>query len=245
MKRDIILEKNKPYHIIARAVEGRSIFTRKDELDRFIVQMYIANFGNPFHMKRKDVAVGSDALLFGKEIPSFLPTQNKTPLVRCFSFALVGNHYHFGLVGCFDNAISKYMQRLNTGFAKYFNLKHKRTGSLFGTRFRAVAVTDPRQLSVLINYINIKNVLDVCRPHWSDIDALLMGREKALRFVHDYPYSSFATVFLERNSHLIDQNILRDISEGAFPAQSHHSQESIFDVIRSKGVTLDIPTPLE
>lgn len=137
------------------------------------------------------------------------------------------------------------MQRLNTGFAKYFNLKHKRTGSLFETRFRAVAVTDPRQLAALIDYINIKNVLDVYRPHWSDMNGLSIDREKALRFLREYPYSSFASVFLGGSSHLIDQKILQNISEGAFPTQVPNLQELVLDVIHRRGVVLNIPIPLE
>mgnify|MGYP001569427272 CR=1 FL=1 len=243
MKRDLTLEKGKPYHIIVRAVEGRTIFPKQEELNRFLVQMYVANYGTPVHLTRRDVTQASKALISGKEIPSFLPAKKDNCLVRIFSFVFVGNHYHLGLVGRFDNAISQYMQRLNTGFAKYFNIKHKRTGSLFGTRFGVVAVTNPRQLAALVDYVNIKNVLDVYRPHWAEAEILPI--KKAMKFLYEYPFSSFADVFLTRKCHLVDKDLLQDISEGSFPVHGTNLLERVEDVIRRRGIALSLPAPLE
>lgn len=234
MKRDIILEKGKPYHIIARAVEGRTIFPHQEELNRFIVQMYAANYGTPPHMERSGVAKASEALLYGKELPLFLSVEKREPLVQMFSFVLVGNHYHLGLVGRFDNAISKYMQRLNTGFAKYFNIKHHRTGSLFETRFRAVSIESQRQLAVLLRYINIKNVLDVYQPGWHNYKSISFSHSN--KFLLEYPFSSLPEMFALRRSYLIDSDLIEQISAGYYPKKKRELRGELRDVVRQRGV---------
>jgi len=190
MKKPLLLEKDRPYHIVARAVEKRTIFRTETERARFLVQMYAANIGIPgMNLQRQNIRTACDAILQGQSVSPLVIKQQHDPLVAFFSFSLVGNHYHFGLIGYFDGAISKYLQKLNTGFAKFFNIKHKRTGSLFETRFRAVPIEDQRQLAVLVRYINIKNVLDVYDPRWIEKESI--EKRAAQQFIHAYPYSSF------------------------------------------------------
>lgn len=201
-QRDSIPGKGKAYHIIVRAIEGKSIFRASEELDRFIVQMYAANIGRPgINLTKRNVKESCRAILEGKEISASLVSREHDPLVTLFSFALVGNHYHLGLLGHEDGAISKYLQKLNIGFAKYFNMKHQRRGSLFETRFHAVALEGTRQLVALIRYINIKNVIDVYKPNWKEKG--IASPKEALHFARSYPYSSFPDLFGSRSSKLI------------------------------------------
>src|SRR3989344_4040714 len=202
MQRDSILEKEKAYHITVRAIEGKSIFRVSEELDRFIVQMYAANIGRPgINLTKRNVKEACHDILEGKEVSMSLVSREHDPLVTLFSFALVGNHYHMGLMGHEDGAISKYLQKLNIGFVKYFNMKHQRRGSLFETRFHAVALESARQLVALIRYINIKNVIDVYQPKWKENG--IASSSEALRFVRSYPYSSFPDLFGNRSSKLL------------------------------------------
>lgn len=236
-KRDLILEKDKPYHIVVRAVERRTIFPSEEERARFAVQMYAANVGIPGSLNRQNVKAASEALLRGQAISSTIVAQQHDPLVTFFSFALVGNHYHFGLIGSFDGAISKYLQKLNIGFSKFFNLKHQRNGSLFDTRFKAIAVTDPIQLAVLVRYINIKNVLDVYQPKWHEKG--LRDISGAASFLAQYRYSSFPDLFLERSSYFIPRtnfDSLREILGDEFPPRSLHIENEIADLLATRGV---------
>lgn len=242
MKRDLILEKQKPYHIVVRAVERRTIFPSEEERARFAVQMYVANVGIPMNLNRQNVKAASEVLLRGQTISSSIVVQKHDPLVTFFSFALVGNHYHFGLIGSFDNAISKYLQKLNIGFSKFFNLKHRRIGSLFDTRFKAIAVTNPRQLAVLVRYINIKNVLDVYQPKWQEKG--LHDVSGAARFLTQYRYSSFPDLFLERSSHFIPRtnlDSLREILGDEFLPRSIHIENEIVDLVKTRGVRETLP----
>ena len=201
-QRESTLGKGKAYHITVRAIEGKSIFRASEELNRFIVQMYAANIGRPgINLTKRNVEESCRFILEGKEISSSLVSREHDPLVTLFSFALVGNHYHIGLLGNGDGAVSKYLQKLNIGFAKYFNMKHQRRGSLFETRFHAVALEGTRQLVALIRYINIKNVVDVYQPNWKENG--ITSPKEALDFVRSYPYSSFPDLFGYRSSKLL------------------------------------------
>lgn len=238
MGRELILEKNKPYHIVVRAVEKRTIFLSEEERMRFMVQMYIANVGEPsVHLTRKGVKSANTAILQGEEVPRGIVEQQHDPLVHFFSFALVGNHYHFGLIGNFDNAISKYLHKLNTSFAKFFNFKHHRTGSLFERGIKVVSLTSERQIAVLLRYINIKNVLDVYQPRWQEKG--LGNVKEAVQFLKTYPYSSFPDLYLERSSHLIpktNHEVLKKVLGDGFSPYGTSIKEEVGDFLYSKGI---------
>lgn len=238
MKKPLLLEKERPYHIIVRTVEKRTIFSTEEERARFVVQMYAANIGRPgLNFQRREVQKAMRDILLGKELSNGIVEKEHDPLVTFFSFALVGNHYHFGLIGRFDGAISKYLQKLNTGFAKFFNLKHKRIGSLFQSRFQAVPIESEFHLATLIPYINIKNVVDVYDPHWAEKS--LIDQISVQRFIRAYSYSSFPDLFLGRSSLLLPQSsfpYLKEIlGENCIPNRDT-IDEYIGDVLNSRGV---------
>lgn len=190
-RKEILTEKIRPYHISGKAVGGKEIFVAKEDLARFVFQMYAANIGKPvINLYRKDIFQISNAILQGEEIPKGFVEKEHDPLVHLFSFALGQDRYHLGIVPAKKDGIPLYMQKLNLGFAKYYNLKNKRAGALFEGRFKAVSIVNPKQLASVVKYINIKKVLD----HQSQ-DTLLK-----------YPYSSFPDLFGTRTSHLLSQD---------------------------------------
>jgi len=128
--------------------------------------------------------------LQGEPIPKGFVQKEHDPLVHLFSFTLGKDRYHLGIVPAKKEGIPLYMQKLNLGFAKYYNLKNKRTGTLFEGRFKAAPIVNPKQLASVVKYINIKKVLD----HYNQ-DALF-----------EYPYSSFPDLFGTRTSHLLSQD---------------------------------------
>lgn len=194
----------RPYHVLSRAVEGRGIFESKEDCARFLFQMYAANVGSPApNLYRRNIQQAVEMLLEGKDTLENLVVPEHPPLVEFFSFVLARDHYHFGIVPAVKKGLSLYMQKLNLGFAKYFNAKYKRRGSLFETRFLAVPVRTPDQLVALVQHINIKNALDVYQPSWKEKG--IQSEESAMRFLHEYPYSSFSDIFGERKSFLISR----------------------------------------
>jgi putative transposase len=60
---------------------------------------------------------------------------------RCHAFCLMGNHYHL-VVETLRAHLSRGLQRLNGLYAQQFNIRHGRTGHLFGGRFHAWLLDD-------------------------------------------------------------------------------------------------------
>ncbi|TSC56712.1 MAG: hypothetical protein Greene071421_344 [Parcubacteria group bacterium Greene0714_21] len=173
----------RPYHILNKAVDQRPIFGLKEDCNRFIFQMYAANIGSPApNLQRLNIGEAAQKILRGEKLSDKFLIKSHDPLVEFFSFVLAKDHYHFGLVPLAGNGISRYMQKLNLAYAKYFNKKHERQGPLFETRFRAKAITTPAQLNALVKMINIQNILEI-------------AEDPSVYF-----YSSFPDVFSKRKS---------------------------------------------
>lgn len=218
-RKEDLTRKIRPYHIVGKAVEGKEIFDREEDRARFIFQLYAANIGKPvINLYRKNIFEVTQAILRGDPIPQGYVTQEHDPLVHLFSFALAKDRYHLGLVPVKQEGIPVFMQKLNLGFAKYYNLKNKRNGALFEGRFRAVPIINPMQLGDVVKYINIKKVID------------LLGQEVFL----EYPYSSFPDLYGTRTSHLLSEesraNLVKILGEEFFANQEDYT-DSIRDFL--------------
>jgi len=217
-RKEISFDKSLPYHIIIRAVEGREIFSKEEDCYRFIFQMHAANIGEPAHnLKLKDVIKAAKALLEGGEIPKDFVIIKHPPLVYIVSFNLVWDHNHFIFVPTVENAIPKCIQKLNTGFAMYYNLKHGHKGNLFTKPYKIVPIQTNFQLDAVLRYVNVKNSLDVYQPGWREKG--LKDEKGALEFLNNYQFSSFPDLFGKRNSkilaprEILEKHLGREITE--------------------------------
>ncbi|MEA3223609.1 MAG: transposase [Thermodesulfobacteriota bacterium] len=72
----------------------------------------------------------------------------------CYAWAFIPNHAHFlfrsGIAG-----ISTLMRRLLTGYAVYFNRRHKRHGQLFQNRFKSIICQEDIYFRELVRYIHL------------------------------------------------------------------------------------------
>ncbi len=101
------------------------------------------------------------------------------------------NHIHLAVKQLQEKGISKFMHKVCTSYAGYFNLKNERTGTLFQGRFKAVHVETDEQLICLSRYIHI-NAKDLLRPNptleklinypWSSLKYYLSNAEGSFDF---------------------------------------------------------------
>ncbi len=75
----------------------------------------------------------------------------------CFAWTLMPNHVHL-LLRTGERPLSEAMRRLNTGYARAFNLRNQRRGYLFQGRFRSILVEDDAHLRVVLRYIHLNPV---------------------------------------------------------------------------------------
>ena len=102
---------------------------------------------------------------------------------RCFGFALMSNHVHLvlrsGSVG-----LSRLMTRLNSGYARAFNLRHDRCGYVFQNRFKSRLIESDSELLGVVTY--------VCR---NPLEGGILGSIDELA---GWPWSSFSALVGER-----------------------------------------------
>ena len=102
----------------------------------------------------------------------------------CLAWALMSNHLHL-LLRPSQVKLSTFMQRLLTGHAVFFNLRHERSGHLFQNRYKSILCQEDEYLLQLVRYIHLNpfraNIVtdmeDLARYRWSG-HSVLMGKQE-------------------------------------------------------------------
>ena len=113
-----------------------------------------------------------------------LGTILKNTTTPCFAWALIPNHVHL-LLRTGLTPLSTVMRRLLTGYAVYFNRRHRRHGHLFQNRYKSILCQEDAYLKELVRYIHLnplraKLVADykqLSRYRFSG-HSILMGKDK-------------------------------------------------------------------
>jgi REP element-mobilizing transposase RayT len=71
-----------------------------------------------------------------------------------YAWALMGNHAHIFLRSG-PPGLSKYMKRLLTGYAVFYNRRHCRHGHLFQNRYKSIVVEEDAYFQELVRYIHL------------------------------------------------------------------------------------------
>ena len=125
--------------------------------------------------KRKIFEDDNDRYQFIKRLGHIL-TEAETPI---YAWALIPNHVHL-LLKTGLTPISTVMRRLLTGYAVYFNRRHRRYGHLFQNRYKSILCQEGPYFRELVRYI-----------HLNPLRAKLVENIKAL---DKYPYSGHSAV---------------------------------------------------
>ena len=149
--RKVTIATGEYYHIYNRGVEKRTIVEDVLDVDRFMQS--IAEFNTA-------VPIGSIYENRGNGVS----TKSEDRLVEFIAFCLNPNHFHFLLKQVAEKGIEQFMQRLGSGYTKYFNHRHKRVGSLFQGPFKAIHVENDDYLLHLSAYINLNNLVHKLGP---------------------------------------------------------------------------------
>jgi len=113
-----------------------------------------------------------------------------------YAFALLDNHVHM-LLKSGPAGLSTYMRRLLSGYAQYFNRRHKRVGHLFQNRYKSIICEEDAYFDKLVAYIHlnplraglVESLEQLAVYPWSG-HAVLMGRVR-----HDWMDSDYVLGF--------------------------------------------------
>lgn len=177
MVRKHFFEVDEWYHCFSRGVDKRTVFESKDDANRFLMILYLANGTEPIQ-------------LFNTNKPtldkSFREDRGK-PIVSIGAYCLMKNHYHLLIKEITEGGISAFMRKLGIAYTMYFNARNQRVGNLFVRPFRSRHVSDDGYFQRVLQYIHC-NPAELYEPGWK------RGHVKNIRMLEkrlvDYRYSS-------------------------------------------------------
>ncbi|MEK7601655.1 MAG: transposase [Patescibacteria group bacterium] len=166
------------YHCYSRGIDKRVVFEDDADAQRFVELLYLANDNKPiqrenfYHLKHSDI----------------LRMPRNHQIVSIGAYSLMKNHYHLLIQEIEEGGITKFMQKVGTGYSMYFNKRHNRVGNVFVKPFRSKHVSTDRYLYRVAQYIHL-NAAEIFEKGWkhgrvSNIAAL---QQKLTQ----YPFSSF------------------------------------------------------
>ena len=71
-----------------------------------------------------------------------------------YAWALMPNHFHL-LVRTGKNPLSRNMRSLMSGYAGYFNRRHKRHGHVFQNRYKSIVCEEETYFLELVRYLHL------------------------------------------------------------------------------------------
>ena len=118
------------FHVLNRGVDKRTIFLDHQDHMRFVHGLEVFNDKSPTENLLYFLSKSKNIDLRGR----YDTPEKRDPLVQIHGWCLMRNHYHLLLSEIIDRGITKFLMKLNVGYAKYFNQKYKRVGTLFQGR---------------------------------------------------------------------------------------------------------------
>lgn len=183
------------YHIIIRGIDGNIIFKDTDDHFRGIFSIYEFNNAAQVEIRdRRRSRVKTKAEEAFQELkksktcggPTSADVRDK--LVEVLAFCFMRNHLHLLLRQVKSEGINRFMTKVGTGYAGYFNRKYSRQGYVFQKRFTAVHIKTDEQLKVIFAYIHT-NPASFIEPKWKDVG--IKDPRKIIKFLKSYKWSSY------------------------------------------------------
>jgi putative transposase len=166
------------YHVYNRGNSKQVIYKSHTDHTRFMRLLYLSNS----HIQFKIDNLGQNEVLF----------ERGQQLVAIGAYCLMPNHFHILLTPLVEGGVSKFMQKLTTGYSMYFNNKYERTGTLFEGKFKARWVDSDQYLKYLYAYIHL-NPVKLIDSTWKEEG--IKDPVAAFDFALAYKYSSLQDYF--------------------------------------------------
>ncbi len=178
------------YHVFNRGIAQQSIFLTKQDYQRALqVLVFYSYVGVKIrfsYFKRLSDLQKND----------FMDNlrKNGQKQIELLAFCLMPNHIHFLIKEVRARGISTFMSNFQNSYAKYFNVRTARDGSLFKTMFKAKLIKSGDQLIHVVRYI-----------HLNPTTAFILSDIKQLE---NYPWSSFPTYIGKHNLDIINKDLV-------------------------------------
>ena len=165
------------YHALNRGVDKRTIFQDNQDYARFVHDMYEFNSTAPANNTHRNSMVD-------------LRSRPLEKLVDIHGWCLLHNHYHLLLTERIEGGLVKFLRKLNVGYAKYFNDRYQRSGTLFQGRTKKILINDDSHFLHILNYIHF-NALDMVDHSQDWRMRTITNHSGAMEHLSKYRWSSY------------------------------------------------------
>jgi len=210
------------YHIYNRGIRKDRIFRSPQDHKRWLDLLYwCKTYNYPYSTYLQRIAKANNQDYAQKDILNKLNTIYKleNSPVEILAHVELDNHYHLLIRQTQGDGISKFMSRLQTSFAKYFNTLYSFNGPVFEGMYKAIQVLTDEYVLQLIRYIHLNplaaklvNKSTLLTYPWSSLPAY-MGKEN-----NEYLSTDFFLGMFNNREHLwkfiidsIDQNSINSL----------------------------------
>ncbi|MBM2820767.1 MAG: hypothetical protein HW405_527 [Candidatus Berkelbacteria bacterium] len=141
------------YHIFNKSIADFVIFNHKNEYERMWQLL-------KYYLVKQDIKFSKFVELKLVEQEGFnhavnTVSKNNEPLIQIITWCLMPTHFHLVLKQLKKNGLSDYLRKILESYSSYFNVKHKRKGPLWESRFKSVLVESDEQLNHLVRYVHL------------------------------------------------------------------------------------------
>jgi len=151
---------------------------------RFIHDLYEFNdvtpAGNSYKLFQKNMDFGSP----------YFQQEPREKIVDLHGWILMDNHYHLILSEKKEGGLVLFMRKINIGYAKYFNERYKRSGTLFQGKTKKILLTREAHLQYILHYVHL-NALDYLPEARNWRTGKIKNYHKALQHLERYRWSSY------------------------------------------------------
>lgn len=180
------------YHVLNRGVDKRTIFLDNGDRARFVHDLFEFNDVAPtqnFYRTAWSTSSGEPMFdLVGRT--SRRKASDRECLVDLHGWCIMGNHYHLLLSERVDNGLTKFITKLNVGYAKFFNKKYERKGTLFESRTKRILIANDAHFLHILHYIHL-NPLDFLKGAADWRNGEIENSKRALAHLDGYRWSSY------------------------------------------------------
>lgn len=161
------------YHVFNHSIASQPIFVKQRDCQRALQTLNFYSFNRPrLRFSHYDRLTYDQKKSFIDEL-----IKNGKRSIHILSFCLMPNHFHFLIKELSGKGITHFISNFQNSFAKYFNTKNNRKGSLFQSMFKIVRIEDDEQLVHIARYIHLN-------PYTSYV-------LKEIKELENYPWSSY------------------------------------------------------
>lgn len=193
--RKTLFANNQYYHVLNRGVGETQIFENSYGYQRFINLMNFYRFEDTHLSFSKYMKLPSTQKI---EFENNLQEEGSQQ-IEIFAYCLMPNHFHILLKQILNGGTQKFLRNIQNGYAKYFNLKYKRYGPLFQSRFKAKVILNDEIFLHISRYI-----------HLNPTTSFLISTEK----LSSYPWSSLSEFLKAPSASFVNTNFILKMTGG-------------------------------